>query len=65
MELKNVSSKQENIPQKFYVEAVINQAIKFKFDGEAFVPKEADGTICHHEEHEYIYRDEGVENNSD
>lgn len=27
--------------------------------------KEADGTICHHEEHEYIYRDEGVENNSD
>ena len=43
----NVSSKQENIPQKFYVEAVINQAIKFKFDGEAFVPKEADGTILY------------------
>ena len=43
----NASSKQENIPQKFYVEAVINQAIKFKFDGEAFVPKEADGTILY------------------
>jgi len=43
----NAASIQENIPQKFYVNALINQDINFTFDGQSFVPKEADGTILY------------------
>ena len=43
----NMSYDSGILPEKFYVNAILNQDIKFEFDGEAFVPKEADGTILY------------------